>query len=344
MKPAAPDASVLQCYGITDAKVDPIGSGLINHTWLVSTETNQYILQQVNPMFETDIHEDINYVTSFMRTNGMAIPRLLPNTSGKLFSQQNNIIWRLYDYIPGTTFDLVHDPEVACEAGRVLGEFHQLLNSIDYQFKSIRPGVHDTHRHLKNLEDALLNQQDHIRYKEIKLLGIEILNQAMELPVLPESISRKVHGDPKINNFLFKQDSLKAICILDYDTLSDMQIMLELGDAMRSWCNPNGEDDTSSIFSLENFQAGLQGYRDGSKQLLTDTEWSAILPATLTIYIELAARFCADALNENYFAWDPERYQSHSEHSQTRARSQLNAARSLLSQYKHAEIILANLR
>jgi Ser/Thr protein kinase RdoA (MazF antagonist) len=215
---------------------------------------------------------------------------------------------------------------------------------MDYQFKNIRPGVHDTGRHLQLLEDSLNRQKNHPRYKEIRTLGIEILNQAETLNALPNTETRKVHGDPKINNFLFKQDSLEALCMLDFDTLSNMQIILELGDAMRSWCNPNGEDEPSSIFLLESFQAGLEGYQKSSNNLLTDTEWTAILPATLTIYMELAARFCADALNENYFAWAPDKYQSHSEHSQARATSQLNAAKSLLQQYKDAECILNQLR
>ncbi len=344
MKQAVPDNSILQSYGIRDATIKPIGSGLINHTWQVSTDSNQYILQQVNPMFDEAIHEDIDYVTNFMSNAGKCIPRLLRNQSEQLFYRHKNIVWRLYEYIPGITFDTVTQPGLAYEAGRILGEFHQLLNSMDYQFKNIRPGVHDTGRHLQLLEDSLNRQKNHPRYKEIRTLGIEILNQAETLNALPNTETRKVHGDPKINNFLFKQDSLEALCMLDFDTLSNMQIILELGDAMRSWCNPNGEDEPSSIFLLESFQAGLEGYQKSSNNLLTDTEWTAILPATLTIYMELAARFCADALNENYFAWAPDKYQSHSEHSQARATSQLNAAKSLLQQYKDAECILNQLR
>jgi len=200
--------------------------------------------------------------------------------------------------------------------------------------------VHDTQRHLKILENALNNQHDHPRYNDIKPLAIQILEMANELPKLPPTTMRKVHGDPKINNFLFNKDSQRGICILDYDTLSDMQITLELGDAMRSWCNPCGEDEPDSYFLLEHYQAGMEGYQQSSDGLLSQPEWEGILPAILTIYIELAARFCADALNENYFAWNDKVFSSHSEHSQIRAMSQLNAGKSLLSQYKNANNIL----
>ncbi len=39
--------------------------------------------------------------------------------------------------------------------------------------------------------------------------------------------------------------------------------------------------------------------------------------------IELGARFCADALNESYFGWNPARFASRSEHNQVRAAGQL---------------------
>ena len=44
------------------------------------------------------------------------------------------------------------------------------------------------------------------------------------------------------------------------------------------------------------------------------------------------ARFCADALNESYFGWNPGQFATRSEHNQARAESQLRAARSLIAQ------------
>ena len=42
--------------------------------------------------------------------------------------------------------------------------------------------------------------------------------------------------------------------------------------------------------------------------LVTPAEWQCIVTATQTIYVELAARFCADALNESYFGWNPQAF------------------------------------
>ncbi len=45
--------------------------------------------------------------------------------------------------------------------------------------------------------------------------------------------------------------------------------------------------------------------------------------------MELAARFCTDALEESYFGWDASRFASAAEHNLVRARAQLSLARSI---------------
>ena len=61
-------------------------------------------------------------------------------------------------------------------------------------------------------------------------------------------------------------------------------------------------------------------------------EIGAIVAATANIQVELAARFCADALNERYFGWDARRFGSRSEHNRVRAAGQLAVHRSLMVQ------------
>ena len=56
--------------------------------------------------------------------------------------------------------------------------------------------------------------------------------------------------------------------------------------------------------------------------------------------LQLAARFCADALNEAYFGWNPEQFASRTEHNQVRAAGQLTVAESLVSKRADLEKIL----
>jgi hypothetical protein len=106
-----------------------------------------------------------------------------------------------------------------------------------------------------------------------------------------------------------------------------MPIELEIGDALRSWCNVEAEDSLNARFSADVFAAACQGYGR------LDRAVAEMLPdATAKIATELAARFCADALEESYFGWDAQRFRSASEHNQTRCRAQLTLAADILSQ------------
>jgi hypothetical protein len=141
-----------------------------------------------------------------------------------------------------------------------------------------------------------------------------------------------VHGDPKISNIVFSSQGDEAVCMLDLDTLGEMALPFELGDAMRSWCSVSTEDDPAGWFCAERFAAAVHGYAGVAAGWWLDAERAAVLPATATIQVELAARFCADGLNESYFGWNPSAFPSRGEHNLARARGQLALHRSLLAQ------------
>ena len=119
----------------------------------------------------------------------------------------------------------------------------------------------------------------------------------------------------------------KRVCLIDLDTLNLMPLELEIGDALRSWCNTEAEDSPQSRCSLEYFTAACEGYAH------IDAELAVMLPDTAArIAIELASRFCADALSENYWRWDSQRFESASAHNQVRCEAQLQLAADILGQ------------
>jgi hypothetical protein len=122
------------------------------------------------------------------------------------------------------------------------------------------------------------------------------------------------------------------VCLIDLDTVARAPVALELGDALRSWCNPAGEDSLQAHFLMARYEAALQGYRRGAAGFLLADEWQAVPAATLSIALELAARFAADALNESYFGWDRKRFETASEHNLQRARAQLTLAGDIAAQ------------
>jgi Ser/Thr protein kinase RdoA (MazF antagonist) len=154
-------------------------------------------------------------------------------------------------------------------------------------------------------------------------LGRRILDAAGELPAIPATPSRHVHGDLKISNVMFRRQPVDALCLVDLDTFGRGTMAFELGDAMRSWCNPHGEDAGRVEFDLAIFAAAIRGFRDVADPVVTADEKRAIVSGLETVCLELAARFAVDLFHDEYWGWDPARFASRRAHNLVRAQGQL---------------------
>lgn len=336
-----PTDDILAEYDLQAASVSPLGNGLINQTWVIDVPPNgRYVLQRVNDMFSPAVNRDIDALTRHLEAAGTPTCRLVQTRDGALWVTGDAGNWRLLTWVDGVSHDSLKTSAQARSAGRLLARFHRSVDGLEHEFATSRPGIHDTPKHLRFLHDTLTKQTSHPQYSIIAPLGKRILAAAEALPDLPATPDRVVHGDPKINNILFEPDSDEAICLVDLDTVTRMPLPLELGDAMRSWCNPASEDDRYGEFALPLFRDAMDGYAEVARGWIQRDEWSAIVEATHTILVELAARFCADALNECYFGWNPERFGSRTEHNQVRAAGQLTVAESLVAQSQDLEAIV----
>jgi Ser/Thr protein kinase RdoA (MazF antagonist) len=329
--------TALSFWSLQGAQVEPFGTGLINDTFRATTKDGQqFILQGLNQVFAPEVNADIDVLTRHLEAQGKVTQRLVPTTEGQLWAELEGRAWRLSTFVPGVCLDMLENEQQAAEAGRLLGRFHAGIRDLDVELHTERLGVHDTRRHLQVLEATLLSHTDHRHFAEIEPLAQSILEHAHRLPDLPDLPDRLVHGDPKISNLVFDENTGEGICMIDLDTLSHMPLPLELGDAFRSWCNPRGEDVQRSAFRLDLFASAIQGYASVA-DFVTREEWQAFAPATRTIIIELAARFITDALNESYFGWNSEVFPDRSAHNQVRASGQLELHRSLCDQFDEAE-------
>jgi len=336
--PESPSADVLAALGLGDASLERFPKGLINTSWLVVVPGGERrVLQRVNPIFPPEINADIDVVTRHLESRGLTTPRLIPTPDGARYLEMEDAVWRQLTYIAGNTYDTVQNSHQADEAGMLLGRFHRAVGELDHTFVNTRLGVHDTVKHIAFLSSTLKQCKDHHQITRVQALADEVFELANRLPDLGDTPDRIVHGDPKISNIVFADGTNEALCLIDLDTLGRMPIVLELGDAFRSWCNPLAEDEPGAEFSPLIFHSAIGGYAQAVDGFLSDNEWRSIPAAALTITVELAARFCADALNESYFGWDPDRFRSASEHNQARTRSQINLARSITARREQLE-------
>ena len=334
-------STALKFWSLQDAQAEPFGSGLINDTYLVTVVTGeQFVLQGLNPVFSPEVNIDIDALTRHLDARGSVTQRLLATDEGQLWAESGGRFWRLSTFVPGVCLDMLETDSQAAAAGRLLGRFHADVRDLQMDLHTARLGVHDTERHLRALEDALITHAKHRHMADIEPLAQQILSEAESLPAFPELPDRLVHGDPKISNLVFDAESGEGICMIDLDTLTHMPLPLELGDAFRSWCNPRGEDTQRSAFRLDLFSAAIGGYAEVATEFVTEDEWQAFVPATRTIMVELAARFATDALNESYFGWNPDIFPDRSTHNQVRALGQLGLHRSLNDQFDAAQKIV----
>ncbi len=321
---------ILAHWQLSANEFESIDSGHINLTYKVSCPEGKFALQRINPIFDPAIHYDIDLLTRKIAAAGLLSPRLVPPGKQLWVEDDRGAVWRLMTWVDGDMLLRADSPARCREAGRLLGRFHRILWDWEGEFRAPRLGVHDTLAHIRALGQAVATHRQHRVYAEIAPLAQTIADHAQALPIPISGPGRVVHGDPKISNVLFDGHG-QALCLVDLDTLSRMPIALELGDAFRSWCHPGGEDQEGA-FSLDYFAAGVSGWAESVATLPSVAEREAIVPATQIIAVELAARFCRDALEEHYFRWDTNRYLSASEHNLARARAQLSLARSIQSQ------------
>lgn len=307
-------------------------SGLINGTWLLlgDGEEPEAVLQWVNPIFDPLIHVDIEAVTTRLAAQGLTTPRLLRTLDGRLWIADDAAgCWRLQSFVPGVTRHRLDSPEQAAAAGDLVGRFHAALTGWSYTFRAPQRNVHDTPSRMAELQHALSYAGRHALSAEARELGESILGAwrrwledgTVELP------ERPCHGDLKVSNLRFSGDQEPVgICLVDLDTLGPQTLAAEMGDAWRSWCNPAGEDDPERVrFDFARFEASARAW---SRHLddLTPAEGEALVPGIERICLELAARFCADAVNNSYFLEDRDAFPEPGRHNLVRAASQRRLA------------------
>lgn len=321
---------VLPRYSFASAatSVRPFGGGLINQTYLIEDAGQKYVLQKVNPIFAASVHQNIEAVTAHLEQQGMATPRLVRSADGALcLDLAAEGVWRVLTHMDGVSYDVIGGPAQARAAGSLVGRFHRALDDFHYPFVGQRSGVHDTPAHLRRLQTALGEHSGHRLFAEVEPLANEILAAAARLPPLPQLRDRTGHGDLKFNNILFSGSAAtpeEPLCLVDLDTVGDVSLAFELGDAWRSWCNRSGENNPTAAFDFNIFAASLAGYCEGLGRPPTQPERHALLLGLDWVSVELASRFAADALNESYFGWDATRFPGRGEHNLLRARGQFS--------------------
>jgi len=311
---------LIKKFGIDGpVSINAVNSGVINDTYIVeSTVANQkYILQKLHKIFSYNLLYDFEAVTAHLVQNGIITPRLINTAEGLPAAlDEGKAIWRMMTFVPGRTISS-GSPETAKSAGELLARFHTALLNFDYKFKHRIEGFHDAETNIEKLKRAVSGNNQPKKYEDLEGLTRFVIDEfeseEFNLSLLP---LRVIHGDPKISNFIFDSVEDTAVCLIDLDTVSNCNLAVELGDAIRSWCQV--KEGNCYRFDKDIFSAFLEGYFLFAK-FLTNQEISAIIDGVKIVTLDLCARYITDAFEEVYFKLDYSRFESLYEQNRIKA-------------------------
>ena len=232
----------------------------------------------------------------------LKIPQLLKaETESTYFQDLQNEYWRAWDFIPNTeSLETISEITEAEQVGKALGQFHRLTQTLDAEtlFDTL-PGFHIAPHYLRHYlyiktQTKVGENAECAEFIQHKISIINNLEEAKNQGLLKV---RTIHGDPKLNNFLFDKSSQHIVSLVDLDTVKPGLIHYDIGDCLRSCCLSEATDE----FNLEVCQAVLTYYLKEMGAFFTEHDYQFLYPAIRLIPLELGIRFYTDYLEGNRY-------------------------------------------
>ena len=296
-------------------QIKALGNGLINDTYWVQTQVNDFVLQRINPHVfphPEKILDNLLQLQDHLKNKQdsaihLKLPEILLTVDQQhSFRDCENNLWRALEFIsPSESRETLSNLTEAAQIGKALGHFHSLFSDLDtrYLFDTL-PGFHVTPGYFQAYleasatglavvkDDNFRHCQDYIQQQQTRINSLESASQQGLLK------TRVIHGDPKLNNFLFACDSDVIISLIDLDTVKPGLIHYDIGDCLRSCCHIPDRNH----FDLQLAEIILQHYILEAGKMMNQADYDYLYDAIWLIPFELGLRFFTDYLQGNpYF-------------------------------------------
>ncbi len=308
------------------ASIHELGDGIINDTYLVRVDRcdiEHFVLQRIN----TNVFKRPDLVMQNMRafaehardrlqsrpfSRRWEVPDvLLTQARQDTWYCTEGFCWRAIGYIQAArTFNTVQSSAHAREIGFGLGTFQNLVHDLPLEsLADTLEGFHITPHYLEGYDrvraEALVVGSPEVdwctafieRYRR----RVSVLEDAKAAGILQQ---RPIHGDPKVNNILFDAQTSQAVALIDLDTVKPGLIHYDVGDCLRSGCNPlgSGAKNWQDVrFELDLCCEILQGYFEAAGEFLTAADYRYLYDGIFLIAFELGLRFFSDYLAGNAY-------------------------------------------
>lgn len=347
--------------------VQEYGLGNVNDTYLVTVDAKpqfHFVLQRINThvfprpeLIAENMYTFMEHVERRLKREQAVsvrrweMPHMLPANDGKHYfvDPQDGSFWRALSFVSHSrSYETVQDVEHAREAGYALGRFQSLISDLETgKLHDTLEGFHITPRYLQHYDHVLANDGWDAPSPEVKYCfrfiderkgWASVLEDAKNCHQLP---LRPIHGDPKVNNIMIDEATGQAVSIVDLDTVKPGLVHYDIGDCLRSCCNPLGEE-TEHIddvcFEIDLCQAILEGYLAEARGFLGEHDYAYLYDAIRLIPFELGLRFFTDYLEGDvYFK------ARHRDHNLQRALVQFKLAESVEAQETQLHTLIAGL-
>lgn len=300
--------------------------GHINTTFFVYWGKEfKYVLQKINTNIFTkpdELMENILNVTGFIRNIIIAeggdpkreVLNLIPTRSGKYsLTDDEGGVWRLYDAITDAqTYQSAEITGLFYSSAYAFGRFQRQL--ADFPAKKLHETIvdfHNTVKRLETFEKAVDGNIAHRRYKvkpeiDFILEHKELCSYIVDRISSGEYPLRVTHNDTKLNNVMIDNQTHKALCVIDLDTVMPGSVLYDFGDSIRFGASSATEDEheiDKVYMKLDLFEEYLDGFLCGLDNALTVDEVKGLPYGAMVITFETGIRFLTDYLNgDTYFA------------------------------------------
>ncbi|MDO9424244.1 MAG: aminoglycoside phosphotransferase family protein [Methylobacter sp.] len=302
--------SIAKQFVGTVTEITPLGNGLINDTYRVATPSSAFVLQRINRTVFAAPEQIMANLSTFNRHIAqqssvpvkLQIPEILkPLDNSTFYQDENGDCWRALSFINDTeSLEAIGNISDAEQAGFALGHFHRLLSDLNpVLLHDTLPGFHITPQYLKHYHQVLQqSDQPKDHYCADFIARFQAIADDLEAAKHQGLLSlRVIHGDPKLNNFLFDKHTKQIVSIIDLDTVKPGLVHYDIGDCLRSCCysaEPVG-------FDMAICAVLLKSYLSEAGAFFTEHDYYYLYPAIRLIPFELGIRFYTDYLEGNRY-------------------------------------------
>ncbi len=298
-------------FGLDNPSIEPLGAGIIHHTFKAESDVQSLVLQQINTnVFSKPEALIDNYLLvhqHLQEIGRIRIPEPVESHSGDwLVKDETGSCWRATEFIKNAySPDSAHDEKAAYTTAACFGSFTKSLQGINIsELDVVIADFHDLSFRYQQFEDAIEKAE---LFKAMRATHvIAELRQRKQLVDFYETIKnnpsfplRLMHHDCKIGNILFDRTTHEVICPIDLDTIMPGKYFSDLGDMIRTMaCTESEESRKWELIDIrkEYYESIVNGYLNGIGEVFTAEEKENVHMSGLIMIYMQALRFITDFL------------------------------------------------